>query len=234
MSIASKIRQGVTAGVLAAAVGAGALAVPLPPGSNNVFLPGTSVAAQPNLASVNLADTVIPFDILSGGGALLFRGELVTSVDRSNVTNTLIFRFRIRNTVAGLNGIVSRVEIEPYDGFMIDANWRNDGPGLSPPNQADRTGSGSLVNYDFLTPPLFSGSDSRFFFAFTNATEYNAEGRATIYLTTGEFVTLRVYAPGEPCDSCRGDVNGDGVVDFADLNEVLSAFGNICPPIVIP
>lgn len=224
----------ITAGVVGGALSAGALAVPLPPGSNNVFLPGTTVAAQPALASMNVTSTNIPFQIFGGGGALLFQGELLASVDRSNVTNTLIFNFRIHNTVAGLNGIVSRVEIEPYDGFMIDANWRADGVGMSPPNQADRTGSGSLINYDFLTPPLFSGAESRFFFAFTNATNYNAEGRATIYLTTGDFVSLRVFAPGDPCDSCRGDVNGDGVVDFADLNEVLAAFGNVCPPITIP
>jgi Ca2+-binding EF-hand superfamily protein len=26
-----------------------------------------------------------------------------------------------------------------------------------------------------------------------------------------------------------GDLNGDGVVNFSDLNEILSAFGSACP-----
>lgn len=234
MSIANTIRQGVTAGVLAAAVGAGALAVPLPPGSNNVPLPGTNSAADPTLAGVVVADAVRTFEIFSGGGALLFRGELQLRVSRSNVTNTLIFSWKVLNSQPGLNGVVGRIEAEPFKDFLVRADWRNDSPGMAIPNFADRSGSGSLLNYDFLTPPLFSGSDSKFFFAFTDATRFNADGCVTIYLTTGEFVTLRSFAPGEPCDSCRGDVNGDGVVDFADLNEVLSAFGNICPPIMLP
>ena len=54
--------------------------------------------------------------------------------------------------------------------------------------------------------------------------------------TSGRFaiVTLPAFAPGEPCDSCRGDVNGDGIVNFSDLNEVFAAFGNVCPPIMLP
>jgi hypothetical protein len=28
---------------------------------------------------------------------------------------------------------------------------------------------------------------------------------------------------------CFGDANGDGVVDLADLNAVLAAFGQACP-----
>jgi hypothetical protein len=64
--------------------------------------------------------------------------------------------------------------------------------------------------------------------------DYNADGCMTIYLTTGEFVTIRTFAPGAPCPSCRGDVNGDGIVDFADLNLVLSNFGMTCPVPMLP
>lgn len=234
MSIASNIIKALSAGVLAAAVGASALAVPLPPGSNNVPLPGTNVAADPTLAGPVIADELRTFEIFSGGGALLFRGELQLRVQRSNVTNTLIFSWRVTNSQPGLNGVVARIEAEPFKDYLVRADWRNDSAGMAMPNFADRSGSGSLLNYDFLTPPLFSGADSRVFFAFTDATRFNADGCVTIYLTTGEFVTIPSFAPGEPCDSCRGDVNGDGVVDFADLNEVLSAFGTMCPPIMLP
>ncbi len=214
-----------------AAFTASAFAVPLPPGSNNVFLPGTDTVAEPALAGVVIRDEIRPFQILSGGGALLFRGEVQHRIIRSNVTGSLYFLWRIRNTQDGLNGIIARVECESFKGYQINANWRDDFPTpIARPNQADRNGSGSVINYDFLTPPFFSGAESKFFFAFpNNVREYNADGCLTIYLTTGEFVTMRTFAPGEPCDSCRGDVNGDGVVDFADLNEVLSAFGNVCP-----
>lgn len=216
--------------MLAAGMTATAWAVPLPPGSNNVPLAGTTAAAEPDLASVNIASVVRPFEIFSGGGALLFRGQLAATVSRSINTGTLIFSYRILNTQGGLNGVVARVEAESFAGFAVDANWRADGLGMSPPNQADRSGSGSVINYEFLTPPLFSGSTSRFFYAFTDATEFNTDGLATIYLSSGEFATVRVFAPGAPCETCRGDVNGDGVVNFQDLNEVLTNFGAECNP----
>ncbi len=217
-----------------ATLAAAALAVPLPPGSNNVFLPGTTALAEPALVGPVIEDEVRPFQIFGGGGALLFAGDLQLRVSRSNSTNTLIFSWKIINTQAGLNGVIGRVECEPYKGYQINANSRSDSPGMAIPNFGDRNGSGSVINYDFLTPPFFSGAESRFFFAFTDAREYNTDGCVTIYLTTGEFVTLRAFAPGEPCDSCRGDVNGDGVVNFADLNEVLATFGTTCPPIMLP
>lgn len=228
------IRAAVFAAGVFGVLGAGASAVPLPPGSNNVPLPGTTAAADPTLAGVVLRDEVRTFEIFSGGGALLYRGDLQLRIQRSNVTNTLIFSWKIRNTVAGLNGVIARVEAEPFKDVLVRADWRVDTAGMTMPNFADRNGSGSLINYDFLTPPFISGAESRFFFAFTDATAYNADGCVTIYLTTGEFVTLPAFAPGAPCDSCRGDVNGDGIVDFADLNEVLGAFGNTCPPPALP
>ncbi|MBX3352414.1 MAG: hypothetical protein KF684_05725 [Phycisphaeraceae bacterium] len=214
--------------------GASAHAAPLPPGSNDVFLPGTSFAGQPVLVGPAVASATQPFQIFSGGGALLFQGELVQIVRRSNATNTLGFYYAIRNTVSGLNGVVARVEAEPFTGVAVDANWMTDSVGLAMPNFADRNGSGSIINYDFLTPPFFSGAESRIFLAFTDATEVNDDGFVTIYLTGGESVTLPAFAPGRPCPSCRGDVNGDGVVDFADLNEVLGAFGTVCPPPSVP
>jgi hypothetical protein len=220
--------------VSAAALASSVLAVPLPPGSNNVPLPGTTAAADPTLVGPVLADELRTFEIFGGGGALLFRGELQLRVQRSNITNTLIFSWKVVNSQPGLNGIVARIEAESFKDFLVRADWRSDSPGAAMPNFGDRNGSGSVINYDFLTPPLFSGADSRFFFAFTDAQDYNADGCVTIYLTTGEFVTLPAFAPGAPCDSCRGDVNGDGVVNFADLNEVLAAFGTTCPPPMLP
>lgn len=211
-----------------------ALAAPLPPGSDNVVLPGTTFAAQPALVGPAEGAATQTFQIFSGGGVLLFQGDLSMTVRRSNVTGTLVFNYTITNTVAGLNGVIARVEAEPFTGYTIDANWHTDTAGLAQPNFADRSPSGALINYDFLTPPFFSGASSRQFFAFTNATEFNADGAVTIYLTGGEHVVVRAFAPGRPCPSCRGDVNGDGVVDFADLNEVLGNFGAICPPPTLP
>jgi hypothetical protein len=97
-----------------AALSASVLAVPLPPGSNNVFLPGTNPAAEPALAGLVLRDEIRPFQIVTGGGALLFRGEVQHRIVRSNVTGTLYFSWRIINTQAGLNGIIGRVEVEPF------------------------------------------------------------------------------------------------------------------------
>ena len=42
------------------------------------------------------------------------------------------------------------------------------------------------------------------------------------YTITGGFLA---QAPAPPVAPCPGDANGDGVVNFADLNAVLGAFG---------
>lgn len=209
-------------------------AVPLPPGATNVPLAGTTSAAEPALVAVNVVSDTQPFEITGPGGALLFRGELFLGVSRSAVTNTLIFRHRIINTQPGLNGIVARVEIAPYSGWSADVNYRLDGLGMTGPSRASRAYTGTAIEFDFINPPLTSGVDSRFFYAFTDATEFNDHGSVAIILTTGDFVVLPAFAPGRPCPSCRGDVNRDGVVNFADLNEVLAAFGTTCPPPSVP
>ncbi|MBX3352382.1 MAG: hypothetical protein KF684_05565 [Phycisphaeraceae bacterium] len=210
-------------------------AVPLPPGSTNVPLAGTTVAAEPALATVNVATSVQSFSITGPGGApLLFQGQISLSVERSVVTNTLVFSHRIFNTQPGLNGSVARVEISEHSGSGANVNWRLDGLGTTGPSRASRAYTGGTIEFDFANPLLFSGVASRFFYVFTDAAEYNDHGSVAIILNTGDFVVLPAFAPGRPCPSCRGDVNRDGVVNFSDLNEVLSAFGTTCPPPSVP
>ena len=58
---------------------------------------------------------------------------------------------------------------------------------------------------------------------------HDLSGRIVVRLTTGErHIVEGVLAPALP-PSCPGDTNRDGAVNFADLNTVLTNFGQNCP-----
>lgn len=60
-----------------------------------------------------------------------------------------------------------------------------------------------------------------------NALDSGATGSPVFgyYIDMGAFE----FQPDSTGPTCFGDANGDGVIDLADLNAVLSAFGTVCP-----
>ncbi len=178
----------------------------LAPGAT-VPLPGSTAAAEPDLAGIVIHDALIDFVIKNASGALLCRGQLQNRVVRSNpapiarLMPFLHFYYRIRGVsspaTAALLGRIRRVETIRFAGFdPLRVDFRPDGLGSVPPRRAIRNAlPGQLVVFDFQEPPLPCGVESRFFFIKTSALAFAPSGRTRIVLTTGESVVLETAAP---------------------------------------
>jgi hypothetical protein len=154
-------------------------AVLLNPGDFGVALPGTTVAAEPQLAGTVLVDELIPFSFSAGPGLGDITGEVQQRVVRSSVDGTLDFYWRVMND-ANSAGAIGSFRLGNFVSPEYNANWRIDGLGDTAPSNADRfPGSGqSYVNFDFNVfssnpeDGLLPGHSSYFMFLDTTATNY--------------------------------------------------------------
>jgi len=155
---------------------------------------GAVVPPEEHPTAVVIEDDLVDFEILSAGGALLYRGRLQVRVARVSATDKLTFEYRIRDTQDGLNGILTRVDTTDFSDFATDVSWR-EGLGTQVPDLAARSCDGSTVRFEFNTEPVYSGSESKFVEVETDADFYAPGGTATLRLTTGESVVLPTYKP---------------------------------------
>lgn len=173
--------------------------VALVPGVAPVALPGTTAAAEADLAGVVVEDNVLPFSISNAAGALLFEGKLQNRVVRSSSTGDLHFYYRVRDTTPGLNGIVKNVVTTSFQAMpRILADWRIDGLGNINPVEASRSsGLGHHIQFAFDTSSnvLVGGAESKFFFVKTHAQKYKNTGKTRIVLTTGDSTVLKTFVP---------------------------------------
>lgn len=200
------------AGAALMALAATANAVPL----SNAFgvqpyldtgLPGTTVAARPELAGVVLADTLQPFTF----GGLGLSGTVQNRVVRETGSGTLDFYWRVFVDPASTGGGISAFRLGSFGyPYLTDADWRIDGLGTVEPHVARLFNPSGrpdgAVNFLF-TDPQVGPSDfsngvggSRFFFLHTNATAYAMT--ANYDLLGGPNQTLSgsyaTYAPAVP------------------------------------
>lgn len=166
---------------IAAALGLAALsahAVLLNPG-DNLALPGTTVAAEPQLAGTVLVDELIPFSFSAGAGLGNITGEVQQRIVRSSVDGTLDFYWRVMNDLNSAAAIGS-FRLGNFVSPEYNANWRIDGLGNESPDSATRfTGAmDSYVNFNFnlfSTNPgdgLLPGQSSYFLLLDTTALNY--------------------------------------------------------------
>jgi hypothetical protein len=160
---------------------------------------GTTAASEADLAGSVVQDNLLPFRILNAAGALLFEGKLQNRIVRSTQTGLLHFYYRIRDTKAGLNGIVKNVTTQSFAlSPRTLADWRPDGLGAIDPFQVERSGgAGSLLRFDFDSTGdvLVGGQESKFFYIKTMNKNYKNLGQTRITLTTGDSTTLTTLAP---------------------------------------
>lgn len=223
----SKVSAWMAVSCAVAVVCGSAWAVPMAPGTQ-VNLGGTTTLQTTWLSGVTQGLTLsVPFGVQDAGGNLVFQGTLTSFAIRSNELGTLRFQYRLVNTQAVGSRRVVRVDLAGYQGFQTNVNYSTDGLGAVGPNTAARTANGSQVAFVFSNPTLPAGTDSRSFWLHTEATAYDANVLAQITLNTGETVVIGGLR-GPALTDCPGDTNGDGVVNFTDLNTVLTNFGDDC------
>jgi len=123
-------------------------AVLLSPNSS-AALPGTTVAAEPQLAGFIIEDNLQNFSMNIGGGQLV-TGQIQSRVVRSDVDGTLDFYWRVFNDPNSA-GDIAFFRFGDFIAPEYDANWRIDGLGDVAPVSAYRFDSPleSYVNFDF-------------------------------------------------------------------------------------
>jgi hypothetical protein len=144
-------------------------AVVLPPGTTQP-LPGTTVAADPDLAGVVEVDETVPFSFAAYGGTV--SGDVQVRVVRSGVDGTIDFYWRVFNDEES-SGAIGSFRLGNFITDVYDADWRIDGLGSVAPISANRFSGAfdSFVNFNF-GDLLAPGETSRFFFLDTTATSY--------------------------------------------------------------
>lgn len=167
---------------VAAAFGMSALsahAALLNPGDSGIPLPGTTSAAEPQLAGTVLVDELIPFSFSAGVGLGDITGQVQQRIVRSTVDGTLDFYWRVMNDASSAAAIGS-FRLGNFVSPEYNANWRIDGLGDKAPDKADRfTGvKDSFVNFDYnvfstnVGDGLLPGKSSYFMLLDTSATNY--------------------------------------------------------------
>lgn len=152
-----------------------AFAVPLT-GPFLTTLPGTTVAARPELAGTVLVDRITPFSYtrpLIGG---TISGTIQERVLRSSADGTLDFYWRITSDAASVERI-GELDLYGFNTTRYDADWRIDGQGTQPATDAGHTGGDVRVRFYTVWDIVPVGgiapdSSSRFVFLDTDATNY--------------------------------------------------------------
>ena len=162
------LAMGLALGVYAAP----ASAVLLNPG-DILPLPGTTLAAEPQLAGTVLIDELIPFSFSAGTGLGNITGNVQQRIVRSSVDGTLDFYWRIMNDPSSAAAIGS-FRIGNFVSPEYNANWRIDGLGVLGPDHAHRFAGSqdTFVNFLFGGGGLLPNESSNFFFLDTSATNY--------------------------------------------------------------
>ena len=148
-----------------------------------VSLPGTTVAAEPQLADTVLEDKLTDFSIASLG----ITGHIQSRVVRSSVDGTLDFYWRVFNDDTS-RGSIGNFRIGEFYASEYNANWRIDGLGDVAPTSAYMFGGSyagkGYINFQFFDAAggaqIDPGESSRFLFLDTSATAYNELSRMDV------------------------------------------------------
>lgn len=167
-----------------------------------------------------ISDKYIDFSIFSDtegeASTLLYEGTLMTRVVRSHQTGNLHFNYRIMEPNSGLAGRISHIEVGGFGDFNTRVEFRNDATSIGEegPFMAERAAHGDIIDFTF-DGGLNTADDSHFFFAMVNTdTFYEDSALATIYLETGERVSLIVDSatPGVPTPGSLALLGGAGLL----------------------
>src|SRR5690606_35494327 len=133
------------------------------------------------LGGTVVRDALVPFEIRSAGGAVIMEGLVQDRVIRT-ASGTLAFVPRIRDVKGAAWGI-DQVVRTGFEGFSTDVDWSISGLGATAPTWCARSGDGATLDYSMSFAPVYSGQESKFFWAATDAEVFNnTSGRMTLRL----------------------------------------------------
>ena len=190
-------RSVVFAGLLLGTVKA--IAVPMAPGDFVSPLPGTTVAAEPQLAGTVVEDITRTISGSFSGTGLPFSVEVQ---DRVVLADDGTYDFYYRLTLLDKpSSYPLSIRRDGFTGFATNVGWRSDGLGTLEPESGSRTATGSTVQFNFAFG-VPEGGQTRFLFVDTDATSYALTGTATLDLSPsfGEngYASFTTFAPAVP------------------------------------
>lgn len=174
--------------------------VELAPSQTSGTLTGLDNTMFPEIRGTTLNDAFYDFSILSDvegvDSNIIFEGTLMTRVVRSNLTGLLTFNYMLTDPNNSLAGAISHIEISGFADMQTRVEYRNDAgaPGDEGPAIASRDASGDIISFDF-GGNLETAEESNFFFVMLDTAEYQGDTTATIYLTSGEAVSVNLGNP---------------------------------------
>lgn len=194
------------AGLVIAACSSMTLAGPvvqLDPGEITDSLSGITNSQMSELIGMTQFDSYQNFSVIDTpegeDTSTLYEATLLTRMVRSNQTGMLTMNFQIFDANSDSSGQISHIDITGFAGLETRVEFRNEvtGPTLIGPDSAARSEDGNTISFGF-SGGLDSNESSKFFFAMLNLAEYDFDGmnpQATIYLSTGESVSLDINPP---------------------------------------
>lgn len=210
-----------------AVLGSSALADTVAPGAS-VTLGGTTPTLSPWLQGVSPGGTTRFFEVRDASNAVVFSGTLLVSYVDANPFGRRYANYRFQGTSGVAGRAISKVEFSGWGVNTVDTEYRSDFAPAPAPGAAERSPDGDTLTLTF-GAPLAPTQTSQFFYIFTGAPTVASTGSARIVLNTGESAMVSGLPVPAPLVACDGDTNGDGVINFTDLNGVLTNFGEICP-----
>ncbi|GMQ84050.1 MAG: hypothetical protein BMS9Abin06_0802 [Gammaproteobacteria bacterium] len=184
MKLSSKLVGMVVLGVSCLFALSASYAVSVVPGST-VALSGTTYTANPDLGGAIIRDQLIPFQVTDTLGTVILSGNVQDRVVRSTNTGNLIFAPRLRDLTNPANvAWVMGFQMNGFDGFTTDIDYRTDGQGDIGPKNVDRdlTGSALTYGYGYDTTLIVPPDEGYFLSVLTDATAFDLSGQFTIFV----------------------------------------------------
>jgi len=218
ISLRPRIFAGMAMAMIAGMFSSVSHAVPVGVGQT-VALPGTTLAAEPNLAGTVLFDNVYSFNQTFGTD--VYVGSVQERVVQETGSGTLDFYWRVFNTgTPGIDATLGDFRVGNFNipSTPVNLNYRTDGLGSVAPGSAERF-TGSFANYfNYLFPNgIAPGESSYFLLAETSATNF-AQNAGFDLTNVGEtqivYTGVQVSPIPEPA-TCAVMAVGLGVMWFA-------------------